>query len=99
MFLYCALYYPFQTSTSGFSVCSNKGRLENRAGVLSSIELFGECSYSESVSDTEKSTAQSDTAMKSTEQNDNVRSTDGERLCDARKVNGVLKVSINLYIT
>ena len=98
MFLYCALYYQFQTSTSGFSVCSNKGRLENKAAVLSSVELFGECSYSESVSDTEKSAAQSDAAMNSTEQNNSVRSADGEILCGVKKVNGVLKVSINPYI-
>ena len=42
----------FQTSTSGFSVCSSKGRQEEKA-TPTAAELFGECSFKNSVSRTQ----------------------------------------------
>ena len=43
--------FSFQTSTSGFSVCSTKGRQEEKT-TPTAAELFGECSFTNSVSRT-----------------------------------------------
>ena len=67
-------------------MCSNKGRHETKTALMS--ELFGECSYSDSVSNTEKLNAKSDSATKDKMQNDN------EKFADARNMNVGLQVKI-----
>ena len=47
------LLISFQTSTSGFSVCSSSKGIKEEKATPTAAELFGECSFTDSVSRTQ----------------------------------------------